>query len=240
MERPIRSALTFYGHKYERILLLVLFIQLPIILIQFIASNYILAVTPTFGSLFSIADVYNAYITFTLFLFTLTPFVYFWHYEETGMEKPLRQAFLDFALKSFHFFVFAAVASALITIGFSLFILPGIALLGIFTIAPIIAILDDQSVWASVRESFRIFKVHHWKIMLLISAFGIIELIGSYVLQLIVLDITTSFLAIAICHIFLNTIFLPLFYLVLASFTAKWKEDLSLLTIENKEYAVSE
>ena len=76
--------------------------------------------------------------------------------------------------------------------------------------------------------------------MLLITAFGIIELICSYLLQLIVLDITTSFLAIAICHIFLNTIFLPLFYLVLASFTAKWKEDLSLLTIENKEYAVSE
>ncbi|MDN7244889.1 hypothetical protein [Planococcus shenhongbingii] len=239
MERPIRSALTFFGQKYERILLLVLFIQLPIILIQFFASNYILAATPAFGSLFTIADVYNAYIVFTLFLFALVPFVYFWHYEEMGQEQPLRLAFFQFALKGFHFFLFSTVAGALIIIGFSLFVVPGVILLGIFSMTPIIAVIEGQSVWASIKESVRIFKTQHWKIILLIAVFGFAELIGSYVLQLVILDITTSFLAIAVCHIFLNTIFLPLFYLILASFTVKWKEDLSLLTIENNDFAVS-
>lgn len=235
MERPIRSALTFFGHKYERILLLVLFIQLPVILIQFFAANYILAVTPTFGALFSIADVYNAYIVFSLFLFTLMPFAAFWHNEEMGLENPLRAAFFQFALKAFHIFLFSVVAGIVITIGFMFFILPGVILLGIFAIAPILAVMDNQSVWASIRESTRIFKAHHWKIVLLIGTFGFTELIGSYILQLIILDITSSFLAIAICHIFLNTIFLPLFYLILTTFTAKWREDMSLFTIENKE-----
>lgn len=240
MDTPIRSALTFFGHKYERILLLVLFIQLPIILIQFFASNYILAVTPTFGALFSIADVYNAYIVFSLFLFALMPFAAFWHYEETGKEQPLRLAFFQFALKGFHFFVFAIAAGAMITLGFILFVLPGIILLGIASMVPIIAVIEGQSVWASVRESIKIFKTQHWKIVLLIAVFGFAEMIGSYLLQLIVLDITTSFLAVAICHVFLNTIFLPLFYLILATFTAKWKEDLSLLSIESNDAAVSE
>lgn len=240
MERPIRSALTFFGHKYERILLLVLFIQLPVILIQFFAANYILAVTPTFGSLFSVADIYNAYIVFTFFLFTLVPFVSFWHSEEMGIENPLRHTFFQFASKAFHFFVFSVVAGMAITLGFMLFILPGVILLGIFAIAPILALMDKGSVWASVRESIRIFKVHHWKIVLLIGAFGFAEIIGSYILQSIIMDITTSFLAISICHIFLNTIFLPLFYLILASYTAKWREDMSLFAIENKEVGYSE
>lgn len=240
MERPIRSALTFFGHKYERILLLVLFIQLPIILLQFFAANYILAVTPTFGTLFSIADVYNAFIVFTFFLFALVPFIHFWHSEELGVENPLRHTFFHFALKAFHFFLFSVVAGAAITIGLMLFILPGVILLGIFTLAPIVAVMDKGSVWNSVRESIRIFKVHHWKIVLLIATFGFTEIIGSYILQTIIMDITTSFLAIAICHIFLNTIFLPLFYLILAAYTAKWREDMSLFAIGNKEAGFSE
>ncbi|QKX49744.1 hypothetical protein HF394_03620 [Planococcus glaciei] len=239
MERPIRSALTFFGQKYELILLLVLFIQLPIILLQFFASNYILAATPTFGALFSIADVYNAYMVFVLFLFALVPFAYFWHFEAIGKEKPLRLTFFQFALKGFHFFLFAAAAGALITIGFGLFVLPGIVLLAIFSMAPIIAVMENQSVWSSLKESTRIFKAQHWKIVLLIAVFGFAEMIGAYVLQLMVMGITTSFLAIVVCHVFLNTIFLPLFYLILASFTAKWKEELSLLTIENDSFLVS-
>ena len=240
MERPIRSALTFFGHKYERILLLVLFIQLPIILLQFFAANYILAATPTFGSLFTIGDIYNAYIVFTFFLFTLVPFVTFWHSEEMGAENPLRHTFFRFSLKAFHFFTFSVIAGIAITLGFMLFILPGVVLLGIFAIAPILAIMDNQSVWASVQESIRIFKVQHWKIALLIGGFGFAEIVGSYILQSIIMDITTSFLAISICHIFLNTIFLPLFYLILAAYTAKWREDMSLFAIENKEVGFSE
>lgn len=240
MEHPIRSAFSFFGHKYERLLLLVLFIQLPVILIQFFASNYILAVTPTYGSLFSIADIYSAFIVFIFFIFTMVPFIYFWHFEETGIDKPVRQAFFQFALKGFHFFVFSVVAALLITIGFALFVLPGVILLSILVLAPILAIIEGQSVWSSIRESIRIFKRQHWKIVLLMVCFGFGEIIGSAILQMLVLDITNSFLAIVICHIFLNTVFLPLFYLILASCLIKWKEDLSLLSVDNNEMAIQE
>lgn len=240
MGHPIRSAVTFFGQKYERVLLLILFIQLPIIAVQFLASNYILTATPTYGSLFTIADVYNAFIVLTFFIFAMIPFVYFWHYEENGAEKPLRQAFLQFALKGFHFFVFSVAAGFIVTLGFSLFVLPGVIIFGLLISAPIIAVMDNQSVWASVRESIRIFKAQHWKIVLLIAAFGFAELIGSYILQMLIVNITTSFLAIAICHVFLNTVFLPLFYLILASLVTKWREDLSLLSVDKKEMLASE
>lgn len=240
MEHPIRSGFAFFGHKYERILLLILFILLPAIIFQFFASNYILAITPTFGAVFSIADVYNAYIVLTLFFFMQVPFLYFWHYEESGDEKPLRKSFYQFLINGFHFFVFSAAIGFLVTLGFSLFVLPGVILLAIFISAPVIAIMDGQSVWTSVRESFRIFKLHHWKIVLLLATFSLIEIIISTVMQIIIIDITTSFLAIAICHIFLNTVFLPLFYLVMASFVAKWRQDLSFLEIADTEFPMSD
>ncbi|QDY44958.1 hypothetical protein FK545_03915 [Planococcus glaciei] len=52
------------------------------------------------------------------------------------------------------------------------------------------------------KESTRIFKAQHWKIVLLIAVFGFAEMIGAYVLQLMVMGITTSFLAIVVCHVF--------------------------------------
>lgn len=240
MEHPIRSAFTFFGKKYERILLLILFIQLPVIAVQFFASNYILTVTPAAGSLFTIADIYNAFIIITFFLFTMMPFVYFWHYEEIGSDKPLRQAFFQFALKGFHFFVFSAFFGFILTIGFVLFILPGLILFAMLISAPVIAVIDNQSVWASVRESIRIFKAQHWKLVSLVIIFGLMELVVSSIMQLFITDITTSFLAIAICHVFLNTIFLPLFYLILSSLITKWREDLSLISIAKKELLASE
>lgn len=240
MEHPIRSAITFFGKKYERILLLILFIQLPIIAIQFFASNYILTVTPADGSVFYIADIYNAFIIISFFAFAMVPFVYFWYYEEIGSDNPLRQAFFQFALKAFHFFVFAVFFGFVVTIGFVFFILPGLILFAMLISAPVIAIMDNQSVWASIRESIRIFKAQHWKIISLAIAFGMVELVTSTIMQMFITDITTSFLAIAICHVFLNTIFLPLFYLILASLITKWREDLSLLSIENKELLASE
>ena len=240
MEHPIQSAIAFFGKKYERILLLILFIQLPIIAVQFFASNYILAITPAEGSLFNIADIYNAFIIITFFVFAMVPFVYFWHYEETGIDKPLRQAFLQFTLKSFHFFVFSALFGFVVTIGVLFFVLPGLILFAMLISAPVIAAMDNQSVWVSIRESIRIFKAQHWKIVSLAIAFGMVELIASYIMQMFITDITTSFLAIAICHVFLNTIFLPLFYLILASLITKWREDLSLLSIDKKELLASE
>lgn len=240
MEHPIRSAFSFFGQKYERLLLLVLFIQLPIILLQFFASNYILAITPTNGAMFGFGDIYSAFIVFILFFFTLVPFVYFWHFEETGHDRPLRQAFFQFSLKGFHYFVFSVAAGLLVTIGFALFVVPGVILLAILVMAPVLAIIDNQSVWSSIRESGRIFKRQHWKIILLLVCFGFGEFIISAIVQALVLDITNSFLAIAICHIFLNTLFLPLFYLILASFVLKWKEELSLFSIDHQDMAMQD
>ncbi|MDZ5713677.1 hypothetical protein [Jeotgalibacillus haloalkalitolerans] len=228
MDQPLKFALTFFSRTYERILLIVLFIQVPLLAAYFFIANYIYAVTPTYGSLYSAADIYNAWFMIMFFLFAQVPFLYFWHYEESGHEKPLRYAFLQTMIQSFHFFVFAVAISLLVTIGFAAFVLPGLIILGLFISAPVIAIMDQKSVWKSVRESIRLFKRNHWKIMLLMIFFSITELAVSVFAQTMIISITESFMAIVLSHLVLNTIFLPLFYLTLAVLVAKWRQELGL------------
>ncbi|PPA68654.1 hypothetical protein [Jeotgalibacillus proteolyticus] len=233
MEHPIRSAFSFFSQRYERILLLILMVQLPLLLVHFFLANYIYAVTPTFSGQFSTGDIFNAMLILLLFLFAQIPFLYFWHYEEAGEDKALRKAMLQFTIRAFHFFVFAVFLSVIVTIGFGLFFLPGLILLAMYISAPIIAVIEEKSVWKCMKESVQIFKKNHWKIVLLIMTFGIGELIISFFIQTMIMSITTSYLAIVIINLFINTIFFPLFYLMLASLTGKWRNELGLLSVEN-------
>ena len=132
MDHPVQAAFSFFSRRYERILLIVLFVQLPLLVAYFYIANTLYAVTPSFGSAFTAADVFNAYFMLLFFIFAQIPFIYFWHYEELGEEKPLLKAFLKSAIHAFHFSVFGAVLSAIVIVGFAFFIHPGLLLLAMY------------------------------------------------------------------------------------------------------------
>ncbi|MFB1083290.1 hypothetical protein [Jeotgalibacillus sp. JSM ZJ347] len=232
MDQPIRSAFSFFSKKYERVLLIILFVQIPLLAAYFYISNYMYAAFPVPYGDFGTADVVNGYFMLLLFFFGQIPFIYFWKFEEQGIEMPLRQAFLQSVIRSFHFFLFFVVMSLAVVIGFGLFFLPGLIVMAMVISAPLIAIEEEQSVWRSLRESLQIFKKHHWKIVSLILVFGVIELIISLLIQNLVITVTTSYLAIVLVHVFVNTIFFPLFYLTYAFFIAKWRKEMDLYSIE--------
>ncbi|TFD99390.1 MULTISPECIES: hypothetical protein [Jeotgalibacillus] len=238
MDHPIRSAFSFFSKKYERILLIILLVQIPLLTLYFFFANYMYAVVPNFGTAFSAADIYNAYFMIILFFVAQIPFIYYWHYEESGEEKPFRLAILQSVIRVFHFFVFAVSIGALITLGLAVFVLPGLIIMAMFISAPLIAITENKSVWKSVRESIQLFKRHHWKLLLLIIAFSLIEFVLSFMVQVFILNITTSYLAVVLSHLFINTIFFPLFYLTLAFLVAKWRKDLGLYAIEESSVTI--
>ncbi|KIL53669.1 hypothetical protein KP77_01640 [Jeotgalibacillus alimentarius] len=235
MDQPIRSAFSFFSKKYERILLIILFVQLPLLMGYLYFANYMYLAVPPVNSVFGIADIMNGFFMISLLIFAQVPFTYFWYYEEIGKEKPARLAFLQSAIRAFHFYLFSLAAAFLITIGLALFVIPGIILMSIFLSASIIAVIDEKSVWKSIKDAFRIFKKHHWKIVLILFSFGISEFILSIVIQQFVLNITTSYLAVVLSHVFVNTVFLPLMFLTLAFCTAKWKDGLGLYELEENE-----
>ncbi|MBS4179492.1 hypothetical protein [Lederbergia citrea] len=238
MDKPVSFAFSLFAGKYEKFLIIVFLVQIPFLLIHSFITNYIYAITPTFGSLFSIADIYYAFITLLLLLFVLIPFVKFTINEYQGNENSLKTAFYSFAVQGFNIFVFSVLLALAAVIGFMFFFIPGLIILAAFISAPIIALNDEKSVWKSVRESLQIFKKHFLGLIFCILLFSLLELGIGVFLNFIILSITPSYAAIMITQIFLNTIFFPIFIVVLTSLTIKWRENLSSLRLDkNKAFA---
>lgn len=234
MNKPIPYAFSLFVGKYEKFLLIAFLVQVPILLLHSFTTNYVHAVTPTNGSIFSVADIYYAYITMLLLIYAMVPFIKYTVNEYEGRANPLKNAFYTFAAQGFHIFLFSAVISLLTVLGFILFIIPGFVILAAFISAPIIAIMDGKSVWKSTKESFQIFKKHSWKIILFIFLISILEFIIGIVLNFLLLSITDSYAAVVITQIFLNTIFFPVFVVILTSLVIKWREGLNSLEVKNE------
>lgn len=234
MDRPIPFAFSLFTHQYEKFLIIAFLVQIPLLIFHSFITNYINAVTPTDGSVLSVADIYYAYITMVLLIYAMVPFVKYTANEFEGRDKPLKNAFYIFAVQGFNIFAFSALVSLLTVLGFMLFLIPGLVILAAFISAPIIAVIDEKSVWKSTKESFRIFKKHHWKIVLFISALSLLELIIGIALNFLLFSITDSYAAIVITQIFLNTLFFPVFVVILTAMVIKWREGLNSLEVTNE------
>lgn len=236
MDKPISFAFTLFTGKYEKFLLIAFLVQIPLLIVHSFATNYIHAVTPANGSIFTVADIFYAYITILLLLYAMIPFIKYTANEFEGRENPLKNSFYTFAVQGFNIFIFAVLTSFLTVFGFMFFIIPGLVILALLISAPVIAVIDEKSVWKSIKESIQIFKKHVLKLFLFISLLGLIELILGIALNFLLVTITTSYAAIVITQIFLNTIFFPVFVVVLTSLIIKWREGLN--SLEVKEEAV--
>lgn len=229
MDKPIRYTFSFIGERFEKILLIILCVQLPLLLLHSLITNYIYAITPNVGTVYSIADIYYALLTILIFIYAQVPFVKYTFNELEGREDSLRNAFYTFVVNGFPIFVFACLISILAILGFALFIIPGIIVLAVFITAPIIAIVDDKSVWKSIKESGLLFKKKFIKIILLISLWGILEMVIGMVLNGLILRITSSYAAIAGVQMITNMIFYPIFLILLTTYTLKWRDGLRKL-----------
>ncbi|VEF49209.1 Uncharacterised protein family (UPF0259) [Bacillus freudenreichii] len=234
MDKPISFAFSVFVRKYERYLLIAFLVQIPLLILHSFLTNYIYAVTPSGGSLLSVADIYYAFVTMVLLIYAMVPFIKFTANEFEGHENPLKNAFYTFAVQGFNIFAFSVLISLLTVIGFMFLIIPGLVILAAFISAPIIAVIDEKSVWKSMKESFQIFKKHSWKIILFISLLSLLELIIGIALNFLLFSITDSYAAVVISQIFLNTIFFPVFGVVLTSLVIKWREGLNSLEVKDE------
>lgn len=234
MDKPLSFAFSLFTGKYEKFLLIVFLVQIPLLIVHSFSTNYIHAITPADGSIFTVADIFYALITIILFIYAMIPFIKYTVNEFEGRESPLKNAFYTFAVQGFNIFIFSVLISFLTVFGFMFFIIPGLVILALFISAPVIAVIDGKSVWKCMKESIQIFKKHFLKLILFISLLSLIELIIGIALNFLLLTITRSYAAIVITQIFLNTIFFPVFVVILTSLVIKWREGLKSLEVKNE------
>lgn len=99
---------------------------------------------------------------------------------------------------------------------------------------PYVAIFEEKSVWKSWKDGWNIGKRHFWKIAILLTLTGLLEfLLGIYVtVQLF--NITPSYAAQIITQIVINIIIYPFIVFLMTAFTIKWREALTILSVEEE------
>ncbi|MBP1971431.1 putative neutral ceramidase superfamily lipid hydrolase [Virgibacillus natechei] len=136
-------------------------------------------------------------------------------------------------------FLFAVIVSILSAIGFMFFAIPGLLLLALVFPIPYISIFDEKSVWKAFKEGIRIGKKQFLKIFLIIVITGTVEgIIGLFVVAQ-VFTITDSFAAQILTQMTLNLLIFPFVIMYITSSVLKWREELDVLEINEKEEATS-
>ncbi|SET34380.1 hypothetical protein SAMN05216389_10978 [Oceanobacillus limi] len=235
MEKPFKYTWEIFTGRFEKVFLLMLVTTLPLLLIHSFATNYIYAITPRYLPNHSAADIYYGLLTILLFLYAQVPYIRFVHNEHEGHEHSLKNSVYFFFANGFSIFLFACILSVLTTIGFMLFLLPGIILLAIFFPVPYISTFDGKSVWKSVKEGTRLGKKKIIKIIFILFITGFIEIFIGLFVTFQLLNITNSLAAQIITQIVLNLLIFPFVIMLITSYMIKWRESLEVLEFEKME-----
>lgn len=231
MNQPLKNAWELYTGKFEQILVLMLTTTLPLLLIHSFVTNYLYAITPSYSPIYSVADIYNGFLTLLLFLYAQTPYIRYVYNEHLGKEHNLRNSIYIFLVNGFTVFVFACITALLSTIGFMLFLLPGLILLALVFPVPYISIFDEKTTWKSFKEGFRIGKKRFVKISLMLFLLGMVELLFGIFVTYQLFNITSSFAAQMITQMTINLLFFPFLIMWMASLIIKWRDQIETFDV---------
>ncbi|GEN44524.1 hypothetical protein AHA02nite_03000 [Alkalibacillus haloalkaliphilus] len=234
MDKPFRNTWEIYTGRFEKVLVIMLTTTLPLLLLHSFITNYIYAITPSFASGYSVADIYYGLITLLFFLYAQAPYIRFVYNEHVGVENNLRNTIYHFLVNGFSVFIFACLVAIISTIGFALLILPGLIFLSLVFPVPYISMFDEKSVWKSFKEGLRVGKKHFIKIFLILSLFGLAELLFGIFVTFQLFTITPSFAAQVITQIALNLIVFPFLIMYMTSLILKWRETLATLEVQDE------
>ncbi|GAA0588689.1 hypothetical protein GCM10009001_00710 [Virgibacillus siamensis] len=231
MEKPLSNAWEVYTGKFEKILVLMLTTTVPLLMLHSFITNYIYAITPSYSAVYSFADIYYGLLTLMFFLYAQVPYIQFVYNEYKGIENNLGHSIFSFLTKGFTVFVFACIVSFLTTIGFMLFLIPGLIVLSLLFPIPYISVFDNKSVWKSYKEGLRIGKKNFFKIVLILMLTGTIELLIGIFITFQLFNITSSFAAQMITQMTLNILCFPFIVILITSYIIKWRESLEVLDV---------
>jgi hypothetical protein len=227
MISSFKNTWTLYTKKFEGVILLSLTILFPLLLMNWFILNIVYAfVFNEFTS--ALADFYYIFLTFIFLVLAQIPFIQFVNLYESDSEVKYKNIFFVFITNSFSFFVFAVCLSLLTSVGVMLFIIPGIIVLIFLFGAPYEAILENKSVWKSIKSSIKFAKKKFFPLLFVIIMVSLTELIIGWISMYLIYSITTSLLAQVMVQMLLNLLIFPFLAIWITYFYKDWKETLQL------------
>jgi hypothetical protein len=227
MISSFKNTWTLYTKKFEGVIFLSLTILLPLLLMNWFLLNIVYAfVFNDFTS--GLADFYYVFLTVIFLVLAQIPFIQFVSLYECYSEVRYKNIFFVFITNAFSLFVFAICLSFLTSVGVILFIIPGIIVLVFLFGAPYEAILENKSVWKSIKTSTKFAKKKFFPLLFVIFIVSLTELIIGWISMYLIYSITTSLLAQVMVQMLLNLLIFPFLAIWITYFYKEWKETLQL------------
>jgi hypothetical protein len=224
MIKSLQNSWSIYTKKFEGVLLLSLSILFPLLLINwFVLNGVYLFVFNDFTS--ALADFYYVFLTFIFLVIAQIPFIQFVKlYEEEG-EIRYRNIYYVFITNAFSLFVFGICLSLITSVGVMLFIIPGFIVLILLFSCPYEAILENRSVWKSVKTSVTFAKKKFFPLLLIIITISLAEMVIAWVSMYLIYSITSSLLAQVMVQMLLNLLIFPFLAIWITYFFMDWKRE---------------
>jgi hypothetical protein len=224
MIKSLQNSWRIYTKKFEGVLLLSLSILFPLLLINwFVLNGVYLFVFNDFTS--ALADFYYVFLTFIFLVIAQIPFIQFVKlYEEEG-EIRYRNIYYVFITNAFSLFVFGICLSLITSVGVMLFIIPGFIVLILLFSCPYEAILENRSVWKSVKTSVTFAKKKFFPLLLIIITISLAEMVIAWVSMYLIYSITSSLLAQVMVQMLLNLLIFPFLAIWITYFFMDWKRE---------------
>ncbi len=224
MLESLQNSWRIYTKKFEGVLLLSLSILFPLLLINWFVLNVVyLFVINEFTS--ALADFYYVFLTFIFLVLGQIPFIQFVKlYEEEG-EVRYKNIYYVFITNAFSLFVFGICMSLITSIGVMLFIIPGfIALILLFS-SPYEAILEERSVWKSVKTSVTFAKKKFFPLLFIVIFISLVEMVIAWASMYLIFSITSSLLSQVMVQMLLNLLIFPFLAIWVTYYFMGWKRE---------------
>ncbi len=222
MVSSFKQTFRLYTRKFEGVGLLSLTILFPLLFFVWYLLNIVYSfVFNDFTS--ALADFYYIFLTFVFLVLAQIPFISFVQlYEEEGDIK-YKKIYSIVITHAFSLFVFGIIMSLLTSIGAMIFIIPGLIILVFLFTAPYEAILENKSVWKSVKTSIGFAKKKFLPLLAIILIVSVTELIIGGISTYLIYSISASLMAQILVQMLLNLLIFPFLVIWVTYYFREWK-----------------
>lgn len=218
---PVKDALQLFKEKFLLILLTILLFVVPIQLLYTLVVNY--ATLPF--QLFHIplwSTMIQAFFMFVVLFIIQLPFISMALQYARNEDVRLGQTVIDALKHMFPVYVLSLFIALLIVTGSLLFVIPGFVLLILFFGISYTAVIDDQTWFSGIKQSWAFGKAYFFKLSGLLFVFGIIDVLISLPVLFIVYLFTGLYIVFNLALIITNGLVFSVLFFIVTFYYLDW------------------
>lgn len=220
----VKEACTLYKQQFLRLLLIGVTVILPIQVIYTFTINYIAGPFKLFGIPLWTSFFQSVFMLMSIFIMIL-PIISI-VVQDTRQEKvKIGSIYGDFIKNAFFIYMISIPFAIVTTLGFLLFIIPGIFLLVLFMGIPFVKAIDDDPFKVVIKQAYLFGKQNFMLLSGLLITFAIVDFVLSYLFSFIAIVFTEQMAIVNWTLLLINMFLIPLYIITVTKIYLSWNGE---------------